>query len=101
VRLFHDGRALVGRVDVCDRYVRSVVTEHDGPVCADSCVGFFVLPREGFGQFDFEFNTGGAGRRAELSSAAVFRGARVRARREVGTNAPGMRARSLEGGDNQ
>jgi len=45
--------------DVQDRYVRSVETEFNGPVCRDSCVEFFVRPRDDGGYMNFEINAGG------------------------------------------
>ncbi len=42
-----------------DRYVRSVHTEHNSPVCEDSCVELFVRPRPDRGYVNFEVNCGG------------------------------------------
>ncbi len=46
---------------VQDRFVRSVVTDYQGPVCTDSCVEFFFTPgadtRAGY--FNIETNCGG------------------------------------------
>ncbi len=44
---------------VFDRYVRAVRTEYQSSVCRDSCVEFFVEPRQGRGYFNFEINCGG------------------------------------------
>lgn len=44
---------------VYDQYVRAVYTEPNSPVCKDSCVEFFVRPKEGKGYFNFELNCGG------------------------------------------
>jgi len=44
---------------VRDNYVRCVTTEHNGNVCQDSCVEFFVEPPGGEGYLNFEFNCGG------------------------------------------
>ena len=59
-RVQHDGTNLYVRFDVNDRYVRSVQTAYQSPVCTDSCVEFFVQPKEGKGYFNFEVNAGGA-----------------------------------------
>lgn len=58
-RLIFDDRGIAGYFTVRDRYVRSVLTELNGPVCTDSCVEFFVAPDVGTGYFNFEFNCGG------------------------------------------
>jgi len=58
-RVLCDGANLYVRFDVKDRYVRSVQTAYQSPVCTDSCVEFFVQPKEGLGYFNFEFNAGG------------------------------------------
>jgi len=42
-----------------DRYVRSVSRQYQDPVWQDSCVEFFVKPREDRGYFNFEFSAGG------------------------------------------
>jgi hypothetical protein len=58
-RLQHDGQGFYGLFLVQDNYVRSVTTEHNGNVCRDSCVEFFVEPPGGHGYLNFEFNCGG------------------------------------------
>ena len=58
-RVLHDGTRLYVRFDVKDRYVRSVQTAYQAPVCTDSCVEFFVQPKAGKGYFNFEVNAGG------------------------------------------
>lgn len=58
-RVLHDGENLYVRFDVKDRYVRSVQTAYQSPVCTDSCVEFFVQPKAGQGYFNFEVNAGG------------------------------------------
>jgi len=58
-RLLHDGAGLHGLFQVDDRWVRSVQTTYQAPVCTDSCVEFFVRPRPDRGYFNFEFNCGG------------------------------------------
>ncbi len=58
-RLLYDDAGLYGIFRVEDRYVRSVQTAYQGPVCTDSCVEFFVRPKADAGYFNFEFNCGG------------------------------------------
>jgi hypothetical protein len=58
-RLQHDGQGFYGLFLVHDNYVRSVTTEHNGNVCHDSCVEFFVEPPGSQGYLNFEFNCGG------------------------------------------
>jgi hypothetical protein len=41
---------------VNDRYVRSIQTAYQSPVCTDSCVEFFLQPRSDKGYFNFEIN---------------------------------------------
>jgi len=60
-KLLYDEEFLHVIFHVQDRYVRSVVTAAQGPVCTDSCVEFFFTPgddiREGY--FNIEANCGG------------------------------------------
>jgi hypothetical protein len=60
-KLLWDDDALHAAFRVRDRWVRSVVTAPQGPVCTDSCVEFFFTPgtdlREGY--FNVEVNCGG------------------------------------------
>lgn len=58
-RLLHNETHLFIRFQVADRYVRSVQTEYQSPVCTDSCTEFFVRPRPDKGYFNFEVNAGG------------------------------------------
>ncbi len=58
-RLLHDRRHIFLLFRVTDQYIRSAVQEHNGPVCTDSCVEFFVQPRRDCGYFNFEVNCGG------------------------------------------
>jgi hypothetical protein len=60
VRLLYDGNGIHGIFHVEDRYVRCVHTAYMGEVYKDSCVEFFIKPRQGRGYFNFEFNCGGA-----------------------------------------
>lgn len=59
-RLMHDNAGIYGFFRVEDRYVRSVVTEYQGPVCTDSCVEFFVQPGGKGPYLNIEMNAGGA-----------------------------------------
>lgn len=58
-RVLHDGTSLYVRFEIRDRYVRSVHTHYQDPVCRDSCAEFFVRPRPDKGYFNFEINAGG------------------------------------------
>jgi hypothetical protein len=59
VKMVYDdlGIHIIFRVE--DAFVRCVQTELNSPVCTDSCVEFFVQPREDCGYFNFETNCGG------------------------------------------
>jgi hypothetical protein len=59
VRLLYDREAVYVFFRVEDRYVRAVAAGFQGPVYEDSCVEFFVRPREQAGYFNFEMNCGG------------------------------------------
>ncbi|TAN40328.1 MAG: hypothetical protein EPN25_08055, partial [Nitrospirae bacterium] len=59
VRLLYDAEGISGIFRVEDRYVLSRLLQHGDPVYKDSCVEFFVRPKEGRGYFNFEFNAGG------------------------------------------
>jgi hypothetical protein len=58
-KLLYTNEALHGIFRVEDRYVLSMQTTYGAPVHTDSCVEFFVQPREDAGYFNFEFNAGG------------------------------------------
>jgi hypothetical protein len=58
-RLLYDRTAIYGRFTVQDRYVRCVHTEYQAMVCEDSCVEFFVKPRDNAGYINLEINCGG------------------------------------------
>lgn len=60
VRLLHDQTGIFGLFRVEDRYVRSIHVEYLSSVYKDSCVEFFVKPKQQGGYFNFEFNCGGA-----------------------------------------
>lgn len=60
VRLLHCPDGIFCIFKVKDRYVRSMHTEYLSPVYKDSCVEFFVKPKQNRGYFNFEFNCGGA-----------------------------------------
>lgn len=59
VRLLYDQTGIFGIFRVEDRYVRSVHAEYLSPVYKDSCVEFFVKPKQDRRYFNFEFNCGG------------------------------------------
>lgn len=59
-RLLHEPAGIHGIFQVHDQYVRSIRTQFQDEVWKDSCVEFFVQPKEGQGYFNFEFNCGGA-----------------------------------------
>lgn len=59
-KLLYDDRNIYGIFRVEDRYVRCAHTQFQSDVWKDSCVEFFVQPKEGLGYFNFEFNCGGA-----------------------------------------
>lgn len=55
-KLLYDDTTIYIIFRVADRYVRAVCTTYQQQVCNDSCVEFFVQPREGKGYFNFEVN---------------------------------------------
>lgn len=57
-RVACDADGLTVRFRLEDRYIRSVVTTVNGPVCTDSCVELFLQPGTG-GYFNMEVNAGG------------------------------------------
>jgi hypothetical protein len=59
-KLTYDSDNLFLRFRAEDRYVVAKHTEFQDPVWRDSCVEFFVQPRESGGYFNFEINCGGA-----------------------------------------
>ena len=58
-KVLHDEDHLYVLFDVLDRYVRCVHTDFQSMVSRDSCVEFFLQPREQPGYFNFEINCGG------------------------------------------
>ncbi|MEX0885373.1 MAG: carbohydrate-binding family 9-like protein [Phycisphaeraceae bacterium] len=58
-KVLYDDAALYVFFRVEDRYVLSKRTELHDMVCKDSCVEFFVRPREDAGYFNVEINAGG------------------------------------------
>lgn len=60
-KLVYDPKRLLVIFRVEDRFVRSVVTRYQGPVCTDSCVELFFTPGAdiGAGYFNIETNCGG------------------------------------------
>jgi len=59
LRLLYDRESVYVFFRVEDRYVRAVAPGFQGPVYEDSCVEFFVRPRDQAGYFNFEMNCGG------------------------------------------
>jgi hypothetical protein len=59
-RLMYDAANLYLRYRAEDRYVVARHTQFQDPVWRDSCVEFFVQPRQDGGYFNFEINCGGA-----------------------------------------
>lgn len=59
-KLLYSTEGIHGIFCVDDQYVRSVGTQYLDPVYRDSCVEFFVHPKQDQGYFNFEFNCGGA-----------------------------------------
>ncbi|MEI6167688.1 MAG: carbohydrate-binding family 9-like protein [bacterium] len=58
-RLLYDDAHIYVHFQVDDRYVRSVITQPQGPVCTDSCVEFFFKPKPDGGYLNVEVNGGG------------------------------------------
>lgn len=55
-RLLYDSKGIYIRFEVQDRYVRAVQTEYQASVCGDSCVEFFVQPKNRKDYYNFEMN---------------------------------------------
>jgi len=55
----YDDAGIYVRFDVRDKFVLSKYTQYQDQVCRDSCVEFFVQPRQDQGYFNFEINCGG------------------------------------------
>jgi len=60
VRLLHDQAGIFGIFEAQDQYILCRQTGYMAPVHKDSCVEFFVKPKQDKGYFNFEFNCGGA-----------------------------------------
>lgn len=73
-RLLYDTANLYLIFRVEDHYVRSVITEHNGNVCFDSCTEFFVKPKEDAGYINFEMNCGGAMLAYYIEDATIVSG---------------------------
>jgi hypothetical protein len=56
VRLLHNRQSLAVIFRVEDNYVLARATQYQAATHKDSCVEFFVRPRQGAGYFNFEFN---------------------------------------------
>jgi hypothetical protein len=59
-KLLYNQERIFGIFRVEDKYVRCIHTDFQEDVYKDSCVEFFVQPKESGGYFNFEFNCGGA-----------------------------------------
>ena len=59
VQVGHDDNFIRARFVVHDQFVRAVSTRYHDRIWCDSCVEFFVQPREGAGYFNFEFSANG------------------------------------------
>ena len=55
-RLLYDDMGIYLRFEVQDRYVRAVQTQYQASVCGDSCVEFFVQPKNRKDYYNFEMN---------------------------------------------
>lgn len=53
LQLIHDGRAIHGRFEVADQFVRCIRTGYGNEVWKDSCVEFFVEPKPRSWLFQF------------------------------------------------
>lgn len=58
-RLLYDAEAIYGIFRVRDKYVRCVQAAYQAYVSKDSCVEFFIEPRQDRGYLNFEMNCGG------------------------------------------
>ena len=59
-KLLYDEQKIYGIFRVEDQYVRCNHTPFQSDAWKDSCVEFFVQPKDSSGYFNFEFNCGGA-----------------------------------------
>lgn len=75
VKLLFDDRFLHVAFRVEDRWVRSVQTACQAPVCTDSCVEFFLTPGQDIskGYFNIEVNCGGTVLMARQTARGVDR----------------------------
>lgn len=55
-RMLYDDMGIYLRFEVQDRYVRACQTEYQASVCGDSCVEFFVQPKNRKDYYNFEMN---------------------------------------------
>ncbi|MCC6422568.1 MAG: carbohydrate-binding family 9-like protein [Phycisphaerales bacterium] len=58
-RLLHHDKTLFVRFDVQDQFVRCVRDQYQDLVSSDTCVEFFLKPKQSAGYFNFEVNCGG------------------------------------------
>ncbi len=59
VRVLHNSEGLHGIFQVHDQFVRCIRPNYFDEVWKDSCVEFFLQPKQDKGYFNFEFNCGG------------------------------------------
>jgi hypothetical protein len=59
-KLLYTQKRIYGIFRVEDQFIRCIHAGFQADVYKDSCVEFFVQPKEGGGYFNFEFNCGGA-----------------------------------------
>lgn len=85
-RVLWDEACLYVRMVLHDRWVRSVVTAPQGPVCTDSCCEFFVKPAGSAGYFNFETNAGGCLLLAHVTDPRRLPGGGLAAAEPVGAD---------------
>ena len=85
-RVLWDEACLYVRMVLHDRWVRSVVTAPQGPVCTDSCCEFFVRPAGSAGYFNFETNAGGCLLLAHVTDPRRLPGGGLAAAEPVGAD---------------
>ncbi len=60
LKLLYDDANIYGLFQVEDRYVRAVRSGFQQDVCRDSCVEFFIRPKDNVRYYNFEFSANGA-----------------------------------------
>ena len=59
LKLLYDDQYIYGLFRVQDQYVRAVSTRYGEQACTDSCVEFFIRPKDNVRYYNFEFTAGG------------------------------------------